>query len=1140
MEKITEYLIRPTTTERGIVRAWEEEIMLPTYQIGEEEKNPLFLEKRVYQGSSGTVYPYPVVEKISDEKADKPYRALFLENEYIKIMILPELGGRVQMAYDKIKKRHFVYYNQVIKPALVGLTGPWISGGIEFNWPQHHRPSTFLPTEYSIEENPDGSKTVWCNEVERMFRTKGMQGFTLHPGKAYLEIKVKVYNRTPLPQTFLWWANPAVVVHDDYHSVFPPDVHAVFDHGKRDVSDFPIARGVYYKQDYSAGVDISLYKNIPVPTSYMAIKSKFDFVGGYEKNTQGGLLHVANHHVSPGKKQWTWGYGDFGKAWDRNLTDEDGPYIELMTGVYTDNQPDFSWLQPYEEKSWAQYFMPYSEVGYVKNANKEAIVNIDVKDGQTSIILYTTSIYKNLRVKLYCKPESCGSVQKGLLDKVINCSPEEPFKITVPSGDALPEELAFELYTENGKLLLNYQADKQTDKTTPNPAEAAKQPEDIDSIEQLFLTGLHLEQYRHATYNPTDYYLEALRREPGDVRCNNAMGLLLIRKGQFAKAEPYLRNAIKTLTERNPNPYDGEAYYNLGWCLKMQGKNEEAYDALFKATWNAAWQDAGYLALAQIDSMGARCVENSTRWSQALECVEKSLIRNWHNHKARQLKASILRKMGRNDEALKWIEDSLAIDRFNMGCRFEKYLVTKEKAVMDEIHDLMKGRAHSYIEYSLDFAAAGLYEEAEEFLNEYISTHGSQGTIYPIVYYALGYFASQKGNPELAKSYYQQASRQSPDKCFPNRIEEVNILQDAMQMNPTDAKAPYYLGNFWYASRQYPEALDCWIKSASLDDQFPTVWRNLALAYYNKLNNRDKARTALEKAFELDSSDARIFMELDQLHKKTGCPYQERLELLEKYQGLVEQRDDLYIEKVTLYNSLGKYEKAKDLLATRHFHPWEGGEGKATGQYTFSLVELAKKEIEQSNFAKALSLLAETEFYPHNLGEGKLANAEENDINYYKGIAYRGLKNEENARHWFEKATKGSSEPQQAFFYNDQQPDKIFYQGLAWKALENDNNAEKCFDKLIKHGEKHLSDNCKIDYFAVSLPDLAIWEDDLNKRNQIHCHFVIGLGYLGLGDPEKAKQSFDIVLELDINHQGAKIHQQMCLKNNLMQSIINY
>ena len=455
MEKITEYLTR-STVHTSEVRAWEETVLLPTYGIGREEKNPIFLEKRVYQGSSGSVYPYPVVEKIEDEKHDRPYRAFFLENEYIKVMILPELGGRVHMAYDKVKQRHFVYYNQVVKPALVGLTGPWISGGIEFNWPQHHRPSTFLPTDCSIEEFPDGSKTVWCSEVERMFRTKGMAGFTLYPGKAYIEIKGKVYNRTPFPQTFLWWANPAVVVNKDYYSVFPPDVNAVFDHGKRDVSTFPIATGTYYKMDYSSGVDISRYSNIPVPTSYMAVNSRYDFVGGYDESAGAGLLHVADHHVSVGKKQWTWGHGDFGRAWDRNLTDEDGPYIELMTGVYTDNQPDFTWLQPYEEKSWVQYFMPYQQVGRVKNATRDAVVNLEpAAAGSYRVTVYTTAAHGEVRVCL--KNVATGQV---CLDVMTPVSPAQPYATCVKTGEADGFDLELSVYDSTGRLLVAYRAER--------------------------------------------------------------------------------------------------------------------------------------------------------------------------------------------------------------------------------------------------------------------------------------------------------------------------------------------------------------------------------------------------------------------------------------------------------------------------------------------------------------------------------------------------------------------------------------------------------------------------------------------------------------------------------------------------------
>ena len=1106
MEKITEYLIQPTVTAKGEVRVWEEEIMLPTYAIGEEEKNPMFLEKRVYQGSSGVVYPYPVVEKIYDEKRDMAYRAFFLENEYLKIMVLPELGGRVQMAYDKIKKRHFVYYNQVVKPALVGLTGPWISGGIEFNWPQHHRPSTYMPVDCAIEENPDGSKTVWCNEVERMFRTKGMQGFTLYPAKAYLEIKVRIYNRTPFPQTFLWWANPAVSVNDRYHSVFPPDVHAVFDHGKRDVSDFPIATGVYYKQDYSAGVDISKYRNIPVPTSYMAVKSKFDFVGGYEDDVCGGLLHVADHHISPGKKQWTWGNGDFGQAWDRNLTDEDGPYIELMTGVYTDNQPDFSWLHPYEEKSWVQYFMPYSEVGYVKNAVKEALVNVETKDGETLIILYTTAEYKDLRITL--KYET-GQL---LFEKTTDIKPSSPFRTTIKTGDALPEDLLFEVHNDAGYRLLTYRAEKPGAKIIPQPALPAKDPKDIVSVEQLYLTGCHLEQYRHATYNPLDYYQEALNREPGDIRCNNAVGLYYMRRAQFAKAEPHFHKAIATLTQRNPNPYDGEPYYNLGWCLKMQNRQDEAYEAFYKSAWNAAWQDAAYLALAQIDA-------GRSQWESTLEKTERCLICNWHNHKARQLKTSALRKLGHKAEALTWIEDSLQIDMFNMGCRFEKYLLTGDESALKEMTDLLGVRVHIYIEYALDYAASGMYAEADILLSQCIVGDKT----YPMVYYALGYFASSDRELTKAKDYYLKASQMSPDRCFPNRLEEVIILQDAIRMNPFDAKAPYYLGNFWYAVRQYPEAIDCWECSAALDDTFPTVLRNLSLAYHNKRGEKNKACKMLEKAFACDTADARILMELDQLYKKLGRPHADRLAFLEQNLPLVEERDDLYIERIALYNQLNDYEKARQLIALHKFHPWEGGEGKVTGQYVLCQLQLAEQAITEKRFADALKLLHETDTYPHNLGEGKLPTLEENDVDYFKGMAYLGLGDHENATHYFEKASRGSPEPVQAFFYNDTQPDKIFYQGLAWRALGDEEKAYHCFDNLIAHGEKHLNDHCRIDYFAVSLPDLAIWDDDLNRRNQIHCLYVMGLGLLGLGDVTKAKELLGKVLEIDINHQGAQI-----------------
>ena len=1117
---------------QGEVKAWVENVVIPTYPAGAAEKNPMFLEKRVYQGSSGVVYPYPVIEKIEDEKKDRTYCAVFLENEYIKMMILPELGGRIQMAYDKVMQRHFVYYNRVIKPALVGLTGPWISGGIEFNWPQHHRPSTFEPVDYTIEENEDGSKTVWVNEVERMFRTKGMAGFTLYPGKAYLEIKGRLYNRTPFPQTFLWWANPAVKVNDDYQSVFPPDVHAVFDHGKRDVSSFPIAKSVYYKVDYSPGTDISRYKNIPVPTSYMAVSSKYNFMGGYEHDSKGGLLHVANHHIAPGKKQWTWGNGEFGRTWDDNLTDEDGPYIELMTGVFTDNQPDFSWLQPYEEKTFEQYFMPYREAGMVKNATRDAVINLEVDNGEATIILYVTSVYENIGVELF-------NNERLLFHEVISSSPANPYhKKLMLDKTMLPDHLRVVVKDlASGMELVSYQVEKPQDLPVPSPAEHAKRPDEIENNEQLYLTGLHLEQYRHATYSAADYYEEALRRDDGDARVNNALGLWYLRRAQFEKAESFFRKAVQTITKRNPNPYDGEPYYNLGWALKLQQKNEEAFDAFYKSTWNDAWQHAGFLNLARI-----ACAQG--KYHEAEKLIDKSLVKNYHSHSARHTKTFILRKLNLNEAALKNIDQSLELDRFNFGCLFEKYLLLKSgdennpaaAFALDYLRNLGRFNANSFAEYAFDYAHAGLYNEAMQLL---LLTSDAAHPDTMNAYY-LGWFASLAGQEEEAQEYFKKASSLSADFVFPNKIEDVPALQKAIEVNPKDAKAFYYLGNFWYDKRQYDEAVACWEQSVRLDPSFPTSHRNLALACYNKLKEAARAQELMEKAFSLNSRDARVLMELDQLYKILNQSHEERLARLNTYLPLVEQRDDLYLERITLYNQLGDYAKARQLLSARKFHPWEGGEGMVIRQYVICHVELAKQQIAKENYEEALHLLLQSENYPSNLGEGKLAGAQENDIHYWMAVAYERLGDKAIAQQYYSSATVGISEPALAFFYNDPQPDKIFYQALAWQKLNNTRKAMEIFQHLIEFGEKHQDDKVSMDYFAVSLPGLTVFDSDLDKFNKVHCYYLMALGYLGLGEQYRAKAEtlFQQVLQLDRHHQGAAIHIHFdALQKNVEQAV---
>ena len=1072
-------------------RVYEQTVTIPTYRAGDLEKNPLFIEKRAYQGSTGKVYPVPICEKISDTREDVRYKAVILENEYLYVMILPELGGRIQRALDKTNNYDFIYYNHVIKPALVGLAGPWISGGIEFNWPQHHRPSTFMPADYTFTENPDGSATVTIGETDRINGTKSNACITLYPGKAYIEIRGRLFNPTDYPQTFLWWANPAVAVNDSTFSVFPPDVNAVMDHGKRAVSTFPIATGEYYKADYSAGVDISRYRNIRVPTSYMAAHSDFDFVGNFDEGRDAGLLHVADHHVSPGKKQWTWGCGDFGRTWDRNLTDEDGPYIELMTGVYCDNQPDFAWLKPREEKNFVQYFMPYKTVGRVCNATRDVITGVDFLDENGAAIepdpfssgkeasealkrqapkacvkVYASGVYKNASIVLWAEGRE-------IYRRTADLSPAAAFTDTVEGL----HDYRVAVYDESGNVLCEYTEYVRENQPVPEPAEALKQPGEIRSTEELYLAGQHLEQYRHATFLPTDYYLEGLRRDPTDIRLNNAYGLYLLRNGQIEESIPCFRAAIKKQTWRNPNPYAGEAYFNLGLALELQDRLQEAYDAFFKAAWSAETAGAAYFQLACIS------VKRGSL-KQALQFADECLLRGWHDMKARSLKASILAHLENENAAyLCFLEESLAIDPLYLSLLYR----SEDKTAFDRATG---SRIDEYLNTAYEFIEFGFWQDAADALSACPAEH-------PMKYYAKAYAEGKLQQAEAARACAEKAETLSTDLCFPNKTLEKLILEYAISILPSAPKAHYFLGELLYDKKQYDEAVKHWQAAAAETPGLAPVHRNLSIAYYNH-GDKTLAAPEIAEACRLEPGNSRFLLEQEQLLRRLGRPVKERLALLEEHADLIPDRYALMLAYTALLNQDGQYEKALDLLTHYTFHVWEGGEGKVADEYKTALFALAEKALADNEPEKAVDYARRTITYPANLGEGKLDNVPDNRAWYVTGCAYRMMNDETRAKECFIKATAGSQTPEPVRYYNDQPSDYIYYQGLAFAALGDTEKAKKSFHQLISFGERHIFDRVGYDFFAVSMPELEVYQDDIQKRSDDYCRRMAELGRRGL------------------------------------------
>ncbi|MCR5180700.1 MAG: DUF5107 domain-containing protein, partial [Bacteroidaceae bacterium] len=567
-------------------------------------------------------------------------------------------------------------------------------------------------------------------------------------------------------------------------------------------------------------------------------------------------------------------------------------------------------------------------------------------------------------------------------------------------------------------------------------------------------------------------------------------------------------------------PYDSEPIYNLALALKYQGQPDEAYERFWKATWSKAWADAGYFEAAKISVAQGRL-------DDALDELNRGLIYGAHNQKALALKAAVLRKMGHKDAAMDVCKEALKTDLFNYGCRYEMYLLTGDKAVLDEMKELLLGLAKNYDEVALDYSAAGLCEEARAIWDIAIE----EGATTPMTYYYLGSLTPCPSLPPQGRlpvafptgegsRYFELAERQCPDYCFPNRPEDVIALETAKRENPQGAKAPYYLGCLYYAARQYNLAIENWELSAQLDPTFPTVWRNLALARFNKQGREQEALGYMEKAFHLNEADERVLMELDQLYKRMQKPHSERLAFLQQYPQLVQRRDDLVLEEITLLNQTGNYKEAMQKLDAHKFHPWEGGEGKVSAQYQICRVELAKQAIAQQRYGEAKRLLEQCLDYPEHLGEGKLYGAQENDFLYLLGCCYDAVGQADKARECWEEATKGPQEPAAAMYYNDAKPDKIFYQGLALLKLGRKGEANGRFHKLVNYGKQHIFEHITMDYFAVSLPDLLIWEDSLDCKNEIHCKYMLALGYYGLGEKDKALGYLNDVGRLDINHQG--------------------
>jgi tetratricopeptide (TPR) repeat protein len=951
----------------------------------------MFYTGRVYQGAQGRVYPYPLQDVLHDEKVDKTYTSLRLENEYLEMSLLPEVGGRLFNFTDKDTGFEIFYRQHVIKPALIGMLGAWTSGGVEWNFPHHHRATTFMPVDYTTTKSADGSKTIWFGETEIRHRMKWSIGLSMKPGRSYLEADCRFMNRQPYIESMLYWANVSVHCGTNYQVLFPPSCRVGMDHHKDYFTQFPVGRPCVA---IAENADLSWWKNFTTDhRSIFAVDPDNDFLSGYDHGLGMGTAHIGNRHVVCGKKFFLWGNNPGGFVWDKVLTDTDGPYLELMVGAYSDNQPDYSWISPYETRRCKQVWYPIKKIGGVKCANTDAVINLERRATDKVFLGFnSTATVKRAKVLLKYGAKA--------YSEIIDIDPNTPYVKMVDIDAAVKDqEITGSLIAPDGRELVRYTPVPDVQPPLPEIVENPKAPSEYKTVEELYLVGLRLEQFHNGIVDPIPYYDEALRREPDDLRVNLVLGIRRAREAKFEEAETLLRRAVARTTRNHTRAKDAEPHYYLGVVLAAQGKLKEAEDEFWKAVWRDGFQRAGYIELAKLD-----CLKKD--YGHALEMIDSAVDVAGRSSKAHALRGYILRQLGQKREAGAALDAALENDPLDVWSVAERCFLSGAPDKALALAEKNRGdKLQQLLEVVADYGNIGATEEALALLAQ----AGAAGKAYasPLVKLYAGYYALQRGDRAAAASFFAQAAALPTDICFPFRHEELKMLVAAAELRPADANLWYYLGNLCYFREQRERGTAAWEKAVALNPAHGLALRNLGFAYGRIPDQRELAMKRYEAAIKADPQNVAPVLEQDKLAEKMGRDAAQRLAFLESQMATVQQSDPAILRLAYLFNETGQFDKSLAILTTRRFHVWEGASALHQPFVDACLLRgLAKLKAGQA--ASALDDFKAAVTYPENLQAGRPGDAgQAPKIHYYTAQAYRAKGDAAAAQAELRKAVEG-------------------------------------------------------------------------------------------------------------------------------------
>lgn len=883
----------------------------------------------------------------------------------------------------------------------------------------------------------------------------------------------------------LYWANVSVHCNDQYQVIFPPDVQFGADHHKVYFTNWPIGEA---NLGSGENTDLSWWKNFTENSrSIFAWGSKMSFLAGYDYGKDAGTVHVANRHVVPGKKFFLWGNNTNGEMWNKILSDNDGHYLELMVGGYSDNQPDYSWINPGEIREFRQIWYPIKGIKGVKNATDDAAVNFESIEGNNYRVGYcTTTLYENARVVVLYKNQI-------VMDKRINIDPDKYFldQVSIPDLSD-PSALYTALYDAQGNLLVDYRPIVQEEKTLPKIIDGTKPINEYKTNEELYLAGLRIDQFNNARLDYMDFYNEALSRDSMDARINIEVGKHYIRQGKWELAEQHLLRAQARLSHDYTTVKNTEALYYLGYLYQMTGNIDKAIDAYWSATWTPDFKHRSFYELAVL-------AVKEKDYKQAMDMIIQSLYVGGRDLQALTLKAYILRMLGRKEEAQETILYIRQIDPLDYWSAAEACLSTSQDASF-----LKTGTNHNskgiiaiqeLLEVVNNYMTIGATEDALTLLSSAISL-GEPYASYPLLYYYKAYNLLKNNNQIEFQNCLDKAGSLSPLNNYPFRVEEIALFKTLLQERPDNAFLHYHLGNLLYYLGQKENGLEHWLHATEADPSFAIAARNVGFGY-GYLNDWEKSMKYYDRAIKANPNDPLLLTESDKIYEQANIPATQRLKRLEFHLETVMKHDDSVMRLLTLYNAEAKYDKAIKIMTDRHFHLWEGG-GQVHDIYVDSHMLKGIQLLKRKQYKDAIREFNLANQYPTNLEVAPSSRSSyEAKVYYLSGIAYEALKQTDKALECFEKSAE-------TYCRNDL-ADLNYYK---IKSLRKLNKTEEA-DAVLSNMQKTL------ERMQQNLMDSYAKFGEANQNiQQSNVFYYSGLIHLLQNNSSAAKNNFNQAIQL--------------------------